>query len=219
MSPSSCWQQSFHQCLIQMWGKKILQNETSCCPYRWGSCSLSQTAQRPVPTTSPSLGCLHGWGVDGHCGKELIYAYPYYWIPPIFEELLKVNFFLITCFLGPRSLRKPLRMSFSGVKLVQCPVFECVWERKAFYYGNCPGVPFGLMSLFVLVLRSSISVLTCVARWIECGLRNKGSPVRFPARAHSWVAGQVPTTGPSRSNHTLIFLSLSFPLSSLLSKN
>ena len=33
------------------------------------------------------------------------------------------------------------------------------------------------------------------------------------SRAHAWVAGQVPGGGNVRSNHTLLFLSFSFPLS------
>ena len=41
----------------------------------------------------------------------------------------------------------------------------------------------------------------------------------FPVRAHAWVAGQVPSGGHMRGNHTLIFLSLSFFLPSPLSKN
>ena len=65
--------------------------------------------------------------------------------------------------------------------------------------------------------------IKCCPGWcssgIECGLRTKGSQVRFPAGAHAWVAGQVPTRGHMRGNHTLIFLSLSFSLPSSLSKN
>ena len=51
------------------------------------------------------------------------------------------------------------------------------------------------------------------------GLGTKGSPVRFPVRAHVWVAGQVPSGRRVRGNHTLIFLSLPFSLPSPLSKN
>ena len=61
--------------------------------------------------------------------------------------------------------------------------------------------------------------LAGVAQWIQCGLRTKGSPVQFPVRAHAWAAGQVPSRGRVRSNHTLMFLSLSFSFSSPLSKN
>ena len=61
--------------------------------------------------------------------------------------------------------------------------------------------------------------LAGVAQWIEHGLRTKGSLVRFPVRAHAWVAGQVPSGGQVRGNHILMFLSLSFSLHSPLYKN
>ena len=50
-------------------------------------------------------------------------------------------------------------------------------------------------------------------------LQTKGSLVQLPIRAYAWVAGQVPSGGPMRGNRTLVFLSLSFSLPSLLSKN
>ena len=43
---------------------------------------------------------------------------------------------------------------------------------------------------------------------LSSDLRTKGLLVRFPARAHAWTAGQVPSRGPVRANHTSIFLSL-----------
>ena len=49
---------------------------------------------------------------------------------------------------------------------------------------------------------------------LSASLRTKGSPLRFPVRAHAWVAGQVPSGGCMRGNHTLMFLSLSFPFPS-----
>ena len=49
---------------------------------------------------------------------------------------------------------------------------------------------------------------------LSAGLRIKGSPVRFPVRAHAWVVGQVPSMGCMRGNYTLMFLSLSFSLPS-----
>ena len=58
-----------------------------------------------------------------------------------------------------------------------------------------------------------------VAQWIEHGLQTKGSPVLSPVRAHVWVAGQVPSRGHTRGNHTLMLLSLSFSVLSPLSKN
>ena len=54
---------------------------------------------------------------------------------------------------------------------------------------------------------------------LRAGLQTKGSPVQFPVRAHAWVAGQGPSGGCGRGNHTLIFLSFSFSLPSPLSKN
>ena len=54
---------------------------------------------------------------------------------------------------------------------------------------------------------------------LSASLRTKGSLVRFPIRAHAWIAGQVPSWGHMRSNHTLMFLSLSFSHPFPLSKN
>ena len=47
----------------------------------------------------------------------------------------------------------------------------------------------------------------------------KGCRFNSQSRAHAWVAGQVPSRGCARGNHTLILLSLSFSLPSPLSKN
>ena len=44
-------------------------------------------------------------------------------------------------------------------------------------------------------------------------------PITFPVRAHAWVAGQVPSRGCMRGNHTLMFLSLSPSLSLCLKIN
>ena len=52
----------------------------------------------------------------------------------------------------------------------------------------------------------------------SANLRAKGSLVRFPVRAHAWVADQVPSMGHARGNHTLMFLSLSLSIPSLLSR-
>ena len=43
---------------------------------------------------------------------------------------------------------------------------------------------------------------------LSTSLGTKESPVRFPARAHAWVTGQVPSTKCTRDNYTLMFLSL-----------
>ena len=50
-------------------------------------------------------------------------------------------------------------------------------------------------------------------------LWTKRSLVRFPVRAHACVAGQVPSGGRARGNHTLMFLSLSLSFSSPLKIN
>ena len=55
--------------------------------------------------------------------------------------------------------------------------------------------------------------LAGVAHGLNAGLQTKGSLVRFPIRAHAWVAGQTPSREHARGNHTLMFLSLSLPLS------
>ena len=64
-----------------------------------------------------------------------------------------------------------------------------------------------------------LKALADVAQWIVHGLLTKALLVRFPVRAHAWVAGQALNQGRVRGNHTLMFLSLSFSLLSPLSKN
>ena len=51
---------------------------------------------------------------------------------------------------------------------------------------------------------------------LSASLRTKGLPVQFLVRAHAWVEGQVPSRGRMRSNHTLMFPSLSPSLLSLI---
>ena len=46
---------------------------------------------------------------------------------------------------------------------------------------------------------------------LSAGLQTKGSLIQFPVRAHAWVAGQVPSWGHVRGNHTLISLISSPP--------
>ena len=62
-------------------------------------------------------------------------------------------------------------------------------------------------------IKNHIITLAGVVQWIEHG------PAKQRVRAHAWVAGQVPSGGHMRDNHTLMFLSLFFSLSSPLSKN
>ena len=51
---------------------------------------------------------------------------------------------------------------------------------------------------------------------LSASLRTKGYLVQFPVRAHAWVAGQVPSRGRLRGNHTV---SLPFFLPPSASKN
>ena len=67
-------------------------------------------------------------------------------------------------------------------------------------------------------LKNEYSALAGVTQWIERGLQTKGLLVRFPVRAHAWVAGPRPQWGPhERQPH--IDISLSFSLPSPLSEN
>ena len=54
---------------------------------------------------------------------------------------------------------------------------------------------------------------------LNMGLPTNRSQVQFLVRARAWVAGQVPSWGSTRSNHMLVFLSLSFSFPSPLYKN
>ena len=64
--------------------------------------------------------------------------------------------------------------------------------------------------------KKPILALAGVAQWLSAGLWIKGLLVWFLVRAYAWVSGQVPSRGCTRSNHTLMFLSLSFSLLSPL---
>ena len=54
---------------------------------------------------------------------------------------------------------------------------------------------------------------------LSASLQTKESQVRFPVGAQAWVAGQVPSRGCARGNHTLMFLSLPFSFPSSLKIN
>ena len=54
---------------------------------------------------------------------------------------------------------------------------------------------------------------------LNASLWTKRSLVGFPVRAQAWVAGQVPSRGCTRGNHTLMFLFLSFSFPSPLKIN
>ena len=58
--------------------------------------------------------------------------------------------------------------------------------------------------------------LAGVAQWIECQPVNQRVASSIPSQVTSLIAGQIPSGGCSRDNHTLMFLSLSFSLHSFL---
>ena len=72
---------------------------------------------------------------------------------------------------------------------------------------------------FFIYLKIYIAALAGVAQWIEHWLVNQRVTGSFAVRTHAWVAGQVPSWGYVRGNHTLMFLSLSFSLPAFLSEN
>ena len=74
------------------------------------------------------------------------------------------------------------------------------------------------------VVPNNVSKSTHTPGWcgsVDWVLTCKPEGPRFDSqfRAHAWVAGQVPSRGPMRGNHTLTFLCLSFSLPSFLKVN
>ena len=63
-----------------------------------------------------------------------------------------------------------------------------------------------------------LPALAAVAQWTECRPANPKLLVRFPVRAHAWVAGQVPIWGRARGNQSMYFshINVSLPLSHFL---
>lgn len=77
-------------------GKKILQNETSCCHYRWGLCSLSQTTQQPVPNNIP-LSRQSSWLEMAVTAKMINLWMPLILDSPLSLLILSSSFFHTTC--------------------------------------------------------------------------------------------------------------------------
>ena len=67
-------------------------------------------------------------------------------------------------------------------------------------------------------IKNNNSALAGIAQWIERELQTEGLLVRFPIRAHAWVAGPGPQWGP-HEKQPHVDISLSFSLPSPLSKN
>ena len=60
-------------------------------------------------------------------------------------------------------------------------------------------------------IKECAGILAGVAQCIECWTASGKATVRFPARAHAWAVGHVPSGGHARGNQSM-FLSLSSPL-------
>ena len=97
-----------------------------------------------------------------------------------------------------------------------------LWREVKNTYRSFGAMPCRIFLRLMLFISDSVlrkfGGLAGVAQWIELGLQTAGLPVQFPVRAHAWVAGQVPSEGHVRGNHTLMVLSLSVSLPSRLSK-
>ena len=71
-----------------------------------------------------------------------------------------------------------------------------------------------------MALKILLRALADVVQWTEHQPVNQRRQSNSQSRAHAWVAGQVPSCGRARGNHTLMFLSLSpsHPLSLNINK-
>ena len=115
-----------------------------------------------------------------------------------------------------------LQVSFPSQWLLPFPSLPGIffWSLDVEVFGNYYLTLFFIYTYYLcLMTLNVIHALAGVAQWIERGLWTKGSPVRFPVRAHAWFSGQIPSGDHVRGNHALMFLSLSFSLSSPPSKN
>ena len=117
--------------------------------------------------------------------------------------------------------------------ILLCYRITCLWicnkrvcnKKGTLYFLTCIYLLTWLIIKWFLMVYSYLLYFTYLMPllvWLSelsTGLQTKGLPVWFPVRAHAWVVGQVPSRGHVESNHTLMFLSLSFSLPSPLSKN
>ena len=100
--------------------------------------------------------------------------------------------------------------------------FTCVVVTKVFTFMKIHVVCFVKFSKSLLCIPIKIVLKDTQLLWLSglsSSLRTKVLLVQFPIRAHAWVVGLVPGRRQIRGNHTLMFLFLSFSLSSLVSKN
>ena len=139
------------------------------------------------------------------------------WSPETLQVLLKGTTSSPTC---SQQACHPLR----GWNAPRSPAFAKTHPASAatrplcIIWSSCLGLPIlptplGKALIHPLNPSSRNTFYLCLVRLsgLSVGLWTKGLLVQFPVRAHIWAAGQVPSRGRTRDNHTLTFLSLSFP--------
>ena len=134
-------------------------------------------------------------GLPFHCLPFILLIISFV-VQKILVDIVTLVYFLFCCLL-----------------LVSCPKKSL--SKPIFFYVF-------FYEFYSLKIKKKIKILfalASVAQWTERGLQTKGSLVRFPVKAHAWVVGQLPSRRHVRSNHTLMFLSLSFCFPSPLFKN
>ena len=112
---------------------------------------------------------------------------------------------LTRVFLGLKFNQSALRLSLSNQS---CEAIFSFASSLTYHSGSVPVSQDGAIWPW-LVWLSGLSI----SLWM------KRLSLGFPVKAHAWAVGQVSSRGLVRSNHTLMFLSLSFSLPSPLSKN
>ena len=105
------------------------------------------------------------------------------------------RYWLILEYVKVTSRLRELERFVSICRISECPVTTTQWV-----WTSCP-------------FKNDVELWLVWLSGLSTSLRTEGSPVWFPVRAHFWVAGQVPSRGWVRGNHTLMFLSLALFLS------
>ena len=178
---------------------------------------LDFTALSSASNSPFFLDSFHAFGtmrenlykVVGNCGH-----------PRTQGKACSMSFWILRTYLNNRKIRQIIPVSSSRVLEVHRNTHGCHLLRQthpcslkskvtSLSLGNLSGFNHGLFRELSPAWLLQLSGLSA-------DLRTKRSPVQFPVRAHYWVAGQGPSRGCPRGNHTLMFLSLSLSLPSTL---
>ena len=88
---------------------------------------------------------------------------------------------------------------------------HCSCMHISVYFPWLPGyIDVAQTILTVLTMVGLLPWLVWFSSWV-LACKSKGHWFNSQSRAHAWVAGQVPSRGYARGNHTLMFLSLFLP--------